>query len=356
MSKKIKKIYPERSRRVVCLGGGNAMPKAVLQGLKKYPVEISVICAMLDSGGSAGRLRKDYNIISPGDIRRAFIALANTSPAIENLFNYRFKVGGLKGHNFANLFITALELSANNGKEDKSSFSRFARARVYEKTLKELNRILNVSHQVLPATIDNSNIYAVLENGKIISGEANIDIPKHDGNLRIKRVFLKPKAKAYPKSLEAINKADLIIIGPGDLYSSLAQILLIQGIPEAIRKSKAQKVYICNLMTKYGETNNFSVLDFTNEIEKYLGGELDYVIYNNFIPGKKIIKKYQKTNPELLNLVKIDKDLLKSKFIGKNLLTKDSGEENKSSPSTLRSAWVIEHDPKKVSQAIIDLL
>ena len=311
-------------KKIVCLGGGNAMPKAVLQGIKKYPVKISVICAMLDSGGSAGRLRKDYNIVSSGDIRRAFIALANTSPAIENLFNYRFQAGELKGHNFANLFITALELSTNN----------------YEKTIKEMNGFLNIKHQVLPATLDNSNLYAVLENGKIISGETNIDIPKHNGNLKIKRVFLKPKAKAYSNSLEAINKADLIVIGPGDLYSSLAQILLTEGISDAIKKSKAKKVYLCNLMTKFGETNNFSVLDFTNEVEKYLGGELNYVIYNNYIPGKEVIKNYKKEHSELLDLVKINKDLSKQKFIGKNLLIKNS----------------IKHSSKKVSRAIVNLL
>lgn len=320
----MKKNLNLKDKRIVCLGGGNAMPKAVLVGLKNYPVKISVICAMLDSGGSAGRLRKDYKIVSPGDIRRAFIALANTSPVIQDLFNYRFQAGSLKGHNFANLLITALELVAND----------------YEKTIKEVSRILNVKHQVLPATLDKANLYAILENGQIISGETNIDIPKHDGNLKVKRVFLKPKAKAYPKALETINRADVIIIGPGDLYSSLAQILLTAGIPEAIRKSKAKKVYICNLMTKYGETNNFTVLDFTKEIEKYLGSEVNYVIYNNFIPEKEIIKKYKKNHPELLDLVRINENLPKGKFIGRNLLQKD----------------LIEHEPQKVAKAIIKLI
>ena len=222
MSKKLKNI--------VCLGGGNAMPKAVLTGLKKYPIKISVICAMLDSGGSTGRLRKDYKIISPGDIRRALLALSNTSPIIANLFNYRFQAGALKDHNFANLLITALELTTNN----------------YEKTIKEVRKILNVKHQVLPSTLDKANLCAVLESGKIIIGETNIDNPKHNGRLRIKKVFLRPKAKAYSKSLEALRLADLIVIGPGDLYSSLAQILLTVGIPEAIKKSKGKKVYICN--------------------------------------------------------------------------------------------------------------
>ena len=292
-------------KKIVCLGGGNAMPKAILSELKKKPVEISVICSMLDSGGSAGRLRKDYKIISPGDIRRAFLALANVSPVTEKLFNYRFEVGELKGHNFANLFITALELTTNN----------------YKKTFKELNRFLNVNQAVLPATLDNANLYALLENGKIISGETNIDIPKHNGRLKIKKVFLKPKAQAYPPTLKAIAKADLILIGPGDLYSSLAQILLIEGMAQAIIKSKAKKIYICNLMTKYGETNKFTVLDFTREIEKLLGGEIDRVIYNTKNPSIKRITSYRKEHRELLEMVKVNQDLDEKKFIGENLLT-----------------------------------
>lgn len=317
MSKKIKKI--------VCLGGGNAMPKAVLVGLKRYPVKLSVICAMLDSGGSAGRLRKDYKIISPGDIRRALIALANTSPVIEDLFNYRFQAGPLKDHNFANLLITALELATKD----------------YGKTLKELGKFLNVSHQVLPVTLDKANLYAVLENGKIISGETNIDIPKHNGNLKIKKVFLKPGARAYPQALKVLQKADLIVIGPGDLYSSLAQILLTQGIPEAILKSKGKSVYVCNLMTKYGETNNFTVLDFAREIEKYLGGKVDYVIYNTQKPSLPRLATYRKKHPELLDSVRFANASDKKKFIGVDLLI---------------GRGPIIHHPDKLAKLILNLI
>jgi len=307
MKKKSSDILNKKAgKEIVCMGGGNAMPKAILQGLKKYPVKISVICAMLDTGGSSGRLRKDYKITAPGDIRRSFIALANTSPVIEDLFNYRFEAGELKGHNFANLLITALELSTND----------------YDKVIKEIKKMLKIEHQVL------------------ISGETNIDIPKHNGNLKIKRIYLKPKTKAYPKALEAIERADLIVMGPGDLYSSLAQILLTEGIPETIAKSKAKKAYICNLMCKYGETNNFSVLDFTEQIEKYLKSELDYVIYNNKVPSRQKIKKYTKENPELLKMVKINKDLPEEKFIGRPLL----------------KHTIIEHDPKKLAKLLIDLI
>jgi uncharacterized cofD-like protein len=316
-----------KNKKIVCLGGGNAMPKVVLAGLKKYPVKISAICAMLDSGGSAGRLRKDYKIVSPGDIRRAFIALANTSPIIENLFNYRFQAGGLNGHNFANLLITALELST---KKD------------YAKICDEMCKILNIPHQVLPVTLDNSHLYATLENGKTISGETNIDIPKHNGKLKIKKVFLKPKAKAYSKTLEAIKKADLIVIGPGDLYSSLAQILLVEGVNRAIKKSKAKTVYVSNLMTKHGETNDFTVLHFVNELEKYLKSNLDYVIYNTQKPSFKRLALNKKKHSELLGLVKFDKEISgNKKFIGENLIT-SSGE--------------IVHNKSKLAKIILSLI
>jgi len=307
------------------LGGGNAMPKAVLLGLKKYPLKISAVCAMLDSGGSAGRLRRDYKIVSPGDIRRALLALADTSPIIENLFNYRFQVGELKDHNFANLFITALELVTND----------------YERTMKEVRRILKVKHEVLPSTLGKANLYAILENGKVISGETNIDIPKHNGNLRIKEVFLKPKVKAFPKTVKAIKKADLVVIGPGDLYSSLAQIFLTEGIPEAMAKTRAKKALICNLMTKYGETNNFSVADFASETEKYLQCPVDYVIYNNHFPDDQGVSVYKKNHPELLELVRPVAKLAKEKFLGKDLISEDS---------------LVEHDPEKVARILISLL
>jgi len=248
-------------------------------GLKKYPVKISAICAMLDSGGSAGRLRKDYKIISPGDIRRAFLALANTSPIIENLFNYRFQTGELKGHNFANLFITALELTTNN----------------FERTSKTIKKLLNVEHEVLPVTLDNAQVGAILENGEIIKGETNIDKPKHDGNLKIKKVFLEPGAKVYPKTAQAIKKAELVVIGPGDLYSSLAQILLVRGIPQALKESK----------------------------------------------GQKRIANYKNKHSELIEMVKPIENLPSPKFIGGNLLLPKGP---------------IEHDPQKIAKILISLL
>jgi len=313
----------EKKKKIACLGGGNAMPKGVLEGLKHYDdVKISAICAMLDSGGSSGRLREDYGILSPGDIRRAFITLANTSPVIEELFNFRFEGGEFKGHNFANLFVAALELSTND----------------FEKACDELNKILNVSHQVLPATLDNAKVCARLENGEVIEGETNIDICKHNGDLKIESVFLKPKAKAYKKALKAIFEADKVVIGPGDLYSTLSQILLAEGMSKAIKETEAEVVYICNLMTKHGETNDFKVEDFTKEIEKLLGGEVDKVIYNNNFPGQEKVSEHRKNNPSCLKTV-YPRNEKNNKFIGADVI----------------SANDITHDPYKLSKLIMEL-
>ncbi|MDO8639608.1 MAG: uridine diphosphate-N-acetylglucosamine-binding protein YvcK [bacterium] len=339
MSKKMPKIglrkaqsNPERSRRIVCLGGGSAMPKAVLEGLKKSSVKLSVICAMLDSGGSAGKEREMYKTnVSFGDIRRAFLSLSESSQEVKDAFSIRFKDGQYLGLVIANVLGTAMVTQSGSYKGD------------YESVLKVYREVLKIpsQHDIFPATLDNAHVCAVLEDGQIVSGEVNIDKPQHDKKLKIKKVFLKPEPKAYPKTIVAILKSDLIVIGPGDLYSTLAQILLTRGISEAIKKSKTKIVYICNLMTKDGETNGFSVMDFTNAIENLLGKKLDFVVYNTEKPKTSAIKKYQKEYPEFLELVDFGKNLEKGKkFIGSNLL--------------LKSGLVV-HDSKKLAKIILNL-
>ena len=297
------------------------MPKAVLAGLKKYPVNLSVVSTVLDLGGSAGRLRQAFNTgISFGDIRRAALALSEADTATKNYFNYR----DWDGHVVANVFCTAMAVATGSP----------------ETAIIKLTERLKVpsQHQILPATLDDANIYAVLENGRIIEGERDIDIPKHNGNLKIKQVYLKPQAQAYPKALSAIKSADLIVIGPGDLYSSLAHILLVKGIPKAIKKSKAKKVYICNLMTKHGETNNFTVSDFASEIEKLLGKPLDFVIYNTKKPPIQRLALYKKEHPELLEMV--ENKTANAKLIGRDVIT---------------SFGSIVHDSNKLAKVILEL-
>jgi len=318
-----------KGKKIVCFGGGNAMPKAVLAGLKKYPVKITSVTSMLESGGSTGQLREDLNILPPGDISRHLVALSDAPSWKKNLFLFRFGrekfPDGHVGHRFGTIFIAGLEYLLKD----------------FEKALKIAHRFLEVKrHQSLPATIKRTHVWVKLESGKHIKGEDEIDVPRlHDGRLKIKKVYLKPKARAYPPVLKAMKKADLIILGPGDLYSSIIPCFLPTGMKEAIKKTKAKKIFICNLMTKFGETNNFSVLDFVKEVEKYLACPLNYVIYNNFYPDQKRIEKYKKEHPELLDLVKFDK-YPAPKFIGKILLTKNSP---------------IEHDPKKLAKIILNL-
>jgi len=312
----------EQTPYIVCLGGGNAMPKAVLEGLKKYPVKISAISAMLDSGGFAGKERELFKTkVAFGDIRRAALALSDAPKGKKDLFASRFENGTI----LANAYCTNIA----------SSFS-------VEELPGELKEDLNIpdDREVLPVTLDDAQLCAQLENGQIIKGETNIDIPKHDGSIKIKKVFLEPEAKAYPPVLKSIQDADLIVMGPGDLYSSLSQILLVKGISEAIRKSRAKKVYICNLMTKHGETDNFSVLDLTFEMERYLGQEIDRVIFNKRKPSPLRVANYKKEHPELPGLIKFSEILDKDKFIGEDIIT-DRG--------------AIVHDPDKLAKIIINL-
>ncbi len=247
-------------KKVVCLGGGNAMPNVVLKEIKNKEIDLCVISAVLDSGGSSGKLREDYDVIAVGDIRRALLELSQLDDEIKNIFNYRFEEGGLTGHNLGNLVITSILLKEKN-------------------PIEFLNNFFKTKFKVLPATLEKANLCAELGNGKVITGETNIDIPKHKS--QVEKVLLDNEVHVFEEAREKLLNADAIIIGPGDLYSSLIQILLVSGIKEAINKSNAKLIYICNLQNKKGETDNFKVSDFEKEIEKYLNKKVDYIIFNN---------------------------------------------------------------------------
>jgi len=300
------------NKKAVCFGGGNAIPKTILIPLKKYPVDITAITSMVDNGGSTGQLRTDFNVLPPGDIRRHILALSEAPDWKKEFWQFRFGQemfdGGHKGHSFSNAFIAGLE---HNLKD-------------YDKVLEVVNEFMEVKGKALPATVEQTQIHAELENGELVKGEDEIDVPqKHDPNLKIKRAFLEPEVKAYQPSLDAIIEADMAIIGPGDLYTSTIPCLLMGGMKEAFEKTKAKKILVCNTMTKHGETNNFSVLDFANEMEKYMGCLLDFIIYNSEIPSRERVEKYKKEELGILDLVKVDENLDSKKFISANILTAD---------------------------------
>lgn len=305
------------------------MPNVVLKQLKKYYVDLISVASMLESGGSSGQLRIDFNVLPSGDLRRQFLALSNAPNWKKELFKFRLgrEIFDDKhsGHSFGNIFISGLEHILKD----------------FSKTLKIVSDFLEIKGRVLPATIENSYIYAILESGEIIFGEDEIDVPrKHDPKTKIKEIFLTKRIKAYPPTLKAIKEADFLIIGPGDLYSSLATCFLPEGMTKAIKETKAKKIYICNLLNKNGETNNFSVLDFTKEIEKYLGTSVDFVIYNTKKPTTKRLETYRKNNLEILRVVKVDKNLPKEKFIGGDFLA-DSGP--------------LFHDPQKLIKVLLKI-
>ena len=272
-----------KTKNVVVIGGGTGT-FTVLSALKDYHLHLTAIVSMADDGGSTGALRDQYGVLPPGDIRRALVALS-ASDTLRDLFNYRFLKGDLAGHNFGNIFLSALEQVKGN----------FALA------VDEASRVLNIKGKVLPVTLDNVRLCARLADGKIINGETNIDIPRSKIRARISEIWLNPAARVNPEAKKAVLTADLIVIGPGDLYTSLIPNLLVKGLPEAIKKSRAKKVFVCNLMTKYGETNGFKAEDFAQKIEKYLGrGVLDFAIFNNKKPHPKILARYRKEGAEFI--------------------------------------------------------
>jgi uncharacterized cofD-like protein len=263
----------QRGLKVVAIGGGTGLP-SVLRGFKVVTGNITAIVTAADDGGSSGMLRRELGVLPPGDLRNNIAALANDEELMTQLFQYRFAEGGLKGHSFGNLFLTAL--AAITGSMDKA--------------LTETGRVLAVEGRVLPSTLqDNVTLMAEVklpgENRlRRITGESQI--PESGG--KIERVFLHPdQVHAFPEAIRAILGADLIVIGPGSLYTSILPNLLVSGITEAIRASRAYKVYVCNVATQEGETDGFTVADHVTALEAHIGrGVFDAVIGNNSYPTK----------------------------------------------------------------------
>lgn len=305
-------------KNIVVIGGGSGIFN-ILIGLKKYDLNITSIVSMADNGGSTGILRNEFGILPPGDIRRSLVALSDSTNVMKDLFQYRFEAdSSLRGHSFGNLFLTALKGITGSD----------------EKAILEAAEILKIRGKVLPVTLDNVHLCAKLENGETIKGETDINIPKH--NSKIKEIFLEPKARAYFGAVKAINDADIIVIGPGDLYTSIIPNLLVDGIKESIIKSKAKKIYICNLMTKHGETDNFSVSDFFSEVEKYLGNNvIDFVVYNDSNIPKETLERYTKENQSPVLVGNENKKFVKGDFV--------------------KNREILRHDPDAIARFILDL-
>lgn len=322
---------------IVCLGGGTGT-FVVLRGLKSYPCRLSAIVAMSDSGGANKRIRDEFGLLPVSDLRQCLVALSEENGGaglLRKLFMYRFEKGkGISGMTFGNLFMAALSDILGSQAE----------------AIRQTGKVLRIHGTVIPVSYTKTNLLAQYEDGSILTEEHLIDEPRHDGTLKIKKIFLKPRAKANPEALERIKSADLIVLGPGDLFTSVLPNLLVSGIAKAIINSKAKVIYVMNLMTKFGQTYNFKTLDHLKILENYLGKRINCLIINNAPLNKKamgIYAKYQEF-PVIDDLTKKSYyQTIKTDVAAKNIVYKSA------SDSLVRS--LIRHDSGKLAKILISL-
>jgi uncharacterized cofD-like protein len=315
--------FLKRGPRIVAIGGGTGLP-VLLRGLKRHTENLTAIVTVADDGGSSGRLRGEFDILPPGDIRNCLVAMAETETLMDQLFRYRFDQGeGLTGHSLGNLLLTALVDIAGD----------------FQTAIREAGKVLKVRGLVLPSTLKQVVLHAELEGGATISGESKISLA-HE---QIKRVFLTPEECApVPEALAAIATADIILLGPGSLYTSVLPVLLVKEILVALKRSPALKCYLCNIMTQPGETTGFKASDHLQAIFEHTGrGWIDYVLVNTRRINQEKQERYARQGafPVLVD----DQNLHRMSV---RLIRAD----------VLEDGELVRHDPQKLSRAIMNVL
>jgi len=321
-------------QKIVTIGGGTGS-FTVLSGLKKYDfIDLTAIVSMADDGGSTGILQDELGVLPPGDIRQCLVALAKSSNVLRELFNYRYSNGGLAGHNFGNIFLSTLEKVSGS----------------FNQSIKEAAQILRIRGKVLPVTLQNTKLVATFDNGRQIIGEDKIN---QADLANLKKINLEPKARVNPEVIEAITQADTIIINPGNFFCSIIPNFLVNGLASAVVKAKAKKMYLANLMTKPGHTDQFTVINFIETLEKYIGDDvIDYVIYNKEVPENFLLKKYARQGEYFVQIGDLTTKP-KVKFIGQKLLNKKIYQPTE---GDLLSRTLIRHNSDKLAKTIINLL
>ncbi len=321
---------------VITLIGGGTGSFTLLKGLKNYPnIKINSIVTMSDDGGSTGILRDEYGVLPPGDIRQNLVALSESDEIWRKLFSYRYKEGILEGQNFGNIFLSTLEKITGS----------------FEKAISLAEKILEVKKgKIIPVTLENVRLKAETIKGKIIEREKNIDLKEE----KIKRIFFDKEVEANEKAIKTILESDLIVFSPGDLYTSLLPNLIVKGIKEAIKNSRAKKVYVCNIMTQKNHTDNYKVTDFIKKIEEYTYKDIfDYIIYNTKKPKKEFLEYYSNEGEKI---VKIDEENFKSfkaRFIGEELISEKIPKKVEGD-KIIRA--LIRHDSYKTASIIYEIL
>ena len=272
---------PEPKKSIVVIGGGTGT-FVVLKGLKVYRQKLAAIVSMSDSGGSNKRIRDEFGLLPTSDLRQCLVALSDENGGVgllRKLFMYRFEKGeGIAGMTFGNLFMAALTDIVGS----------------QEEAIKQTGKVLRIHGTVIPVTFTDTNLSATYEDGTTVTEEHFIDEPKHDGTLKITNLALTPNATANPDAVSAIEKANLVILGPGDLFTSILPNLIIPGIKDALGRTKATVVYVMNLMTKYGQTYGFTASDHVKALETYIGKSIDAVIINTTQIPKSVLEVYEK--------------------------------------------------------------
>lgn len=272
---------------IVAIGGGTGL-STMLRGLKKYTKNLTAIVTVSDDGGGSGMLRRDIGMLPPGDIRHCMESLANTEPVMQQLLTYRFESGTLRGQCFGNLLLAAL-----NGVTGS-----------FDEAVRSMGQVLAISGTVIPVTTTDVRLTATFENGAYVVGESNIFGFKKQQDCRIDHVELLPAhPKALPDALDAIAAADLILLGPGSLYTSIIPNLLVDGVAEAIAASDAQKIYVCNIMTQDGETEGYTAADHLEALQRHgREGIIDLCLANNAPIPHELAARYSEEDAELLRV------------------------------------------------------
>ena len=317
-------------RRVVCLGGGTGL-YTLLMGLKTLPgTHLTSVVSMSDDGGSSGRIREAFGVLPPGDVRRSLVALSTAPSLMNDLMQYRFGEGaGLRDHNLGNLLLTAMANLTGSMAE----------------AVRAAGDILNVQGLVLPVTTNPNTLVAELADGTIVRGEHLIDVPQgRDPAVRIARLWQEPAAEANPDALSAILAADLITIGPGDLFTSIMATLAVKGIATALRTARGRKLYICNLMTKPGETSGFTVADHIREVVRYVGEDvLDEVLVSRTTFSQEALTEYAAKGQQP---VRLDDDAALRQVTKAKIIVRDIGSEQE----------LVRHDSLKLASEIARLV
>lgn len=321
-------------KKITVIGGGTGT-FVVLSGLKKYPIDLAAIVTMMDSGGSTGRLRDQLGVLPPGDLRQCLVALSEAPELWRRLFLYRFESGDLGGHNFGNIFLSALEKVTSN----------------YDEVIDTASYVLKIKGKVIPITLSKSNLCAEYENGTIVEGEGNIDENSSEKS-RIKRAFLDPEIEPNESAVQRLQDSDMIIIGPGDLYTSIIPVLLVKGIKEIMQQSKAKIVYVMNLMTKSGQTGDYKATDHIADLSQYLGKIPDVVIVNDGEIPHDILQWYQSHDERL-----VENDLATSNYQG-SVVVADVVDRTKftTSKTDVLTRSILRHDSEQLTLKLYDLI